>query len=95
MIGDRYSRIQEPTAPLHTYIIKFHNTDRSRNESYFCVTDEKDFTKPMNDIKLIVEFVKQVKAPSFLMLWIFLMHHLSTIDKLIMKFVLFLVKKNP
>lgn len=65
MIGDRYSRIQEPTAPLHTYIIKFYTTERNRNESYFCVMDGKSFTKPMNDIKLIVEFVKQVRAPFF------------------------------
>lgn len=51
--------------------------------------NEKDFTKPMNDIKLIIEFVKQVKAPLFGGCdFFFLMHHLSTIDKLIMKFVL-------
>lgn len=55
-------------APLHTYVTKFYTTDRNRNAFYFCVMDEKGFTKPTNDIKLIVEFVKQGKAPLFLML---------------------------
>lgn len=56
--------------------------------------DEKDFIKPTNDIKLIVEFVKQGKH-HFYDAVNFLMHHLSTNDKLTMKFVLFLVKQNP